>query len=140
MLKGGVDGWGMMQLTRFATKVGGELRKPIAQELWSWKANIDTAIAVLQVKKAEVESHLKSIAPDGAGGYIIPPNITVSGVKFRKGTAKTPDQLGVIKRYNGGYFWTDYDSMEDKWTHIPLQSEGSQNKDYTEKVLDEYES
>jgi len=126
--------WGMMQLTQFATEYGGEERQPYEQELWNWKENVDTAIDVMDVKKQEVQQHLKNMAPDGAGGYIMPPDTTVSGVEFKSGTAKTSDQLGFIKRYNAGWFWTAYDEETEEWTHVTLDG-----NDYTEKVLNEYE-
>jgi hypothetical protein len=132
-------GWGMMQLdnielpgqTTYRSPDNGD---PWAQELWSRKANCDTAIQVLARKGEISTAHLNTIAPDGAGGHIMPPDITVSGVSFTGGGAHTPDQLETIKKYNGGDFWTGYDPLLG-WSHVPL---GGTPKDYTEKVLDEY--
>lgn len=64
----------------------------------------------------------------------MPPDITVSGVSFTGGGPHTPDQLEIIKRYNGGKFWTAHDPVIG-WTHVTV---GGATKDYTEKVLDEY--
>ncbi len=131
-------GWGMMQLTQFQTYPGGPSRRPYAQELWNWKENIDTAIVVMEVKEAAAVQHLKDIAPDGQGGYLMPDDITVSGVDFLDGTDKTPDQLETIKKYNAGDFWLNYDPLNG-WSYVPLQCHGqSQVKDYTEKVLDQF--
>jgi hypothetical protein len=136
---GGTYGWGMLMLTRFEVSAWGGWRSPgdgypWAQELWNWKAQADTAITVLEATcKPYVENHLKTIAPDGMGDYIMPPDITISGVLFAAGTSKTPDQLGVIKRYNSNYFWTAYDPLNDVWTHVTLDS-----SEYTVKVLNEY--
>ena len=136
-------GWGMMQLDNIELPGQTSYRQPDngdpwAQELWSWKANCDTAIQVLARKREMAIADLKDIAPDGAGGYIMPSDIIVSGVSFTGGGPHTPDQLETIKKYNGGKFWTAYDAEAGEWTHIPLKSQGAPDKDYTEKVLDEY--
>ena len=109
---------------------------PWAQELWSWKANCDTAIQVIDRKRELARNHLRNIAPaNNANGYVMPSDLTVSGVAFTSTGPHHPDDLEVIKRYNGGIFWTLYNDQTGEWSHV---STGGTELDYTEKVLNEY--
>ncbi len=128
----------MMQLTLIELVPGGGYRQPgngtaWPQELWNWRANIDTALTVLEVKRAYAENYLAGIAPDGNGGYIMPPTTEISGVEFQPNTLRTPDQIETIKRYNGGKFWLTYNPLDGTWTHTAIAG------DYVEEVMDQYE-
>ncbi len=134
-------GWGMMQLDEIQRlgDVGWrspDEGEPWGQELWSWKANCDTAIQVMARKESEAHAKLREIADDGSGGYIMPPDIIVSGVSFSSAGPHTPDELMTIKRYNRDYFWLSYNEVTHEWTHVTI---GGATLDYTEKVLNEYE-
>ena len=138
---GNLYGWGMMQLDgiELPGQVGyrnPDNGDPWAQELWSWKANCDTAIQVIDRKRELARNHLRNIAPaNNANGYVMPSDLTVSGVAFTSTGPHHPDDLEVIKRYNGGIFWTLYNDQTGEWSHV---STGGTELDYTEKVLNEY--
>lgn len=135
-LRGGdAIGWGLMQLTHIELPGQTTLRMPgngapWPQELWNWKENIDTGLLCLERKREIGIYHLRTIAPDGAGGYLMPPTITVGNYSFTPNSLnRTPDQLEFIKLFNGGHFYTSYNPETTTWTHVAIQN------DYTERVL-----
>jgi len=97
----GLQGFGIFQLTFF----GSPGRVPNAQELWSWKTNVDTATDLLtslqQASFSYMLAERNQALADSGFQFFWPPVEYVANVVFQDQTAKVIDHAVAMKRYNG---------------------------------------
>jgi len=93
-------GFGIFQLNNF----GAAKRLPYAQELWSWKTNVDTGAGYLtSLQNASIDYMARErLQAFGYGSnFLHPPVEVVGGVSFEDGTSIIIDHAVAMKRYNG---------------------------------------
>lgn len=103
-LFGAPNGWGIMQIDN------PPIACPLTEEdIWDWRANVDTGLCVMDVKRND------------ASGY--PSRIRRRG--YPNATDFTDQQLlyEAIQRYNGGAYWTWGESLDpsegQQWIATP---------------------
>lgn len=93
-LWGPPNGFGVMQLDN---------PSPPALALWSWQANVETALQLIDAKKKETRQHYQNLY----NAYPKAPHLTAEQIK-----------LAEYRRYNGGWYW-DWDNQNRKWVALP---------------------
>jgi len=130
---GAPNGWGIFQL---------DTPNPIAQQLWSWKANVSGGKARLAnpcrteaqtwitAQETQQQAEEPSMSLDN---YIF----TFNGVNFRKGTTKTPVDACTIQRYNGAGLWVIYWKNKTETEPGSWQIRGGSYSEYVEHICSE---
>jgi hypothetical protein len=107
------EGWGIMQLTDPV---------PSRTQVWNWKENINEAIVRMNEhrKKAEewIKRQEKQQKEEEPGKPLENYIFEFGGIKYQKGTEKTPTDACAIQRYNGAEQWVIY------WKNKTADSEG----------------
>jgi hypothetical protein len=134
-------GVGIMQITNPA---------PTPQQMWSWKDNCSTGVAVMQAKLAAAQAFLQGQRAQ-AGGVPIPDQ-TIAGVTFsdQQGGARRPfEDADGIKLYNGmgsfvgggiaNHHYVEWDPVAHRWVFYPTNAwrdkQGVHPNPYIENVL-----
>ena len=143
-------GFGIFQLTNIGTAG----RAPTAQELWSWRANLTTAVA--ETNRHQTNANNWMNAAVGAAGYAnggqrtqaanenqgtaVPvPNRVVQNVTFADGTNHTIEHAVAIKMFNGAA--TNYCFWRNTTATVPgswqFNNTNHLNIDYVDRVCGE---
>ena len=82
-------GWGVYQITNPA---------PTINDVWSWKANVASGLAVIAQKRVHAQAYFNRIRLDFPDKYEAPPNHTPAGTT----TALSALDAATIQLFNGG--------------------------------------